>query len=62
VVLAARVDANIHVGIAAADAHRTRPGRARKCLRPWRRDRAPAGAAEEKFRAWIREDNVLRIS
>jgi hypothetical protein len=62
VVLAARVDEHGYVGIAAADAHRTTPGRAWKRLRPWRRERSPAGAAREIFRAWMRKANVLRIS
>jgi hypothetical protein len=61
-VLAARVDGCIYVGIAAADAHRPSPGRAWKCLQRWRHEHGPAGAAKEKFRAWIREANVVRVS
>jgi hypothetical protein len=61
-VLAARVDKNIYAGIAAADAHRTKPGRAWKCLQPWLKGRGPAGKSKEKSRRWIQAVDVLRIS
>jgi hypothetical protein len=63
--LVARVAGRIGIGITVADAKSTTPGRAFRCLQPWRQsDRVgggPAGDAAAKWAVWATLPDVMML-
>lgn len=60
-VLAARVDGWLYVGVTACPASNPSPGRAWKCLQPWRQDETYWEFQEriERLRRWTKEPTVI---
>jgi hypothetical protein len=62
VILLARVQGRIFLGIATASAKATSPGRAWSCLQPWKHDEGPRGDVEAKWAEWTRQPNVIELT
>jgi hypothetical protein len=65
IALVARVGAHVGIGIDAADALSTTPGRAWPRLQPWRYETGPTGKPDEvaaKWAAWAAGGGIIRLS